>query len=188
MKRRFSAEDYSSEQAQLWAEHWLERLRDLPRVVTSSDLESLRLLIFGAGKSWGIADGAARIRYLVGSKLIRHIGTVDQPVGQSDDLLEKAFKEVIADGEVASEELARLAPGLLIGTSGQRAPCAFDLRRMALEYKSGFALSPLTIHFCEMHSIYDGAKLISAVEDENTLAEHLNTIRMLANGRDDLKD
>jgi hypothetical protein len=178
MTRRPPKDSYFSQTAQLWAEHWLVRLRQLPRVVTESEIESLKLLLFGAGQSWGIADGAARIRYLVGSKLLNNLN-ID---GQDDDHLQKALGEVIAEGELAAEELAQLSPGLLIGVQGQRAPSQADLRRMGLEYKSGFAISHLTLQFCELHSIRDGADLLAAIDDPASRDVYLETIRMLAAG------
>jgi hypothetical protein len=179
LKRKGVPEGYSAEQSQAWAEHWLQRLRRLPRVVTPAEIDSLKLLIFGSGQPWGIADGAARIRYLVGSKLISNFTANDQ----TDDHLENALTQVIAEGELASEELAVLAPGLLVGVPGQREPSFADLRRMGLEYKAGFALSPLTIHFCEMYSIKDGQKLMAAIDDEITRPDFLNTVRMITSGR-----
>jgi hypothetical protein len=178
MTKRPPKDSYFSQTAQLWAEHWLVRLRQLPRVVTESEIDSLKLLIFGAGQSWGIADGAARIRYLVGSKLINDLSIN----AQGDEHLEKALAQVIADGELAAEELAKLSPGLLIGVEGQRAPSQADLRRMGLEYKSGFAISHLTLQFCELHSIRDGADLLAAIDDLAARDVYLETIRVLAAG------
>jgi hypothetical protein len=179
MTRRPPKDGHFSQTAQLWAEHWLVRLRQLPRVVTESEIESLKLLIFGSAESWGIADGAARIRYLVGSKLINNLGINVQ----GDDYLEKALGEVIAEGERAVEELAKLPVGLLLGTLGQRDPSPNDLRRMGLEYKSGFAISHLTLQFCELHSIRNGAQLLKAIDDQQNREIYLETLKALSAGR-----
>jgi hypothetical protein len=179
MTQEDASNNRSNEQTQLWAEQWLQGLRKLPRVITSAEIESLQLLVFSGGQSWGIADGAARIRYLVSSKLVSNVSINDL----FQNHLETALRQVIAEGAVASEELALLAPGLQVGMSGQREPTSFDLRRMGLEYKAGFALSQMTIHFCEMHSIKNGSTLLAAIEDKALRVDYLNTLRVLASGR-----
>jgi hypothetical protein len=178
LSNKHKVQRYTPSQRKFWADHWLQRLRQLPRLVTKSEVDSLKLLLLGGSESQGISDGAARIRYLVGAKLSLTFSLETL----SDAMLENALHEVFTEGETAGNELSAL-PGLKVGIAGQRAPTANDLQRMGLEYKSGFALSPLTTLFCTMHAIQNGPSLFAALEDKGMLASYLTTIAVITSGR-----
>lgn len=165
----------SPRQPQEWARYWLDTIRRLPRVVSEPDLDALRLILFAHSPSNGIDDGAARVRYLVSSKLLPSFLMRES----EHQVLSAALKAVFDDGDFASQRLAELGPALIVGSVFNRPPHQSDLDRMGLEYRSGFALSPLTILFCKMHSIIDGPSLFSAINDESRKAEFFRTLSSL---------